>query len=50
VAALYATTDEFHQAFVPSRQGLVWDVLLDSSGALASLLFLCDVGRLFRRW
>src|SRR5882724_6266150 len=30
LVALYAATDEWHQSFVPSRQGSVWDVLLDT--------------------
>ena len=33
LAALYASSDEFHQIFVPDRQPSVWDVLLDTSGA-----------------
>ena len=37
-AALYACTDEFHQSFVPSRLGSVWDVLLDTTGATAGML------------
>ena len=34
VAVLYAATDEFHQTFVPSREGCVRDVLIDSCGAV----------------
>ena len=49
-AALYASTDEFHQTFVPSRQGSVWDVLLDTSGAAFGLLLLWLLGRWRRRW
>ena len=30
---LYASTDEFHQSFVPTRQPAVHDVLLDTCGA-----------------
>lgn len=33
LAALYAATDEFHQTFVPGREGSVRDVLIDSAGA-----------------
>ena len=37
-AILYAVTDEFHQAFVPSRNPSILDVLLfDNIGALISL-------------
>jgi VanZ family protein len=31
---IYAITDEWHQAFVPGREGRVGDVLIDSVGAL----------------
>ena len=50
LVALYAATDELHQAFVPSRQGCVSDVLLDTSGAALALLCLWAVGRLRKRW
>jgi VanZ family protein len=36
----YAVTDEVHQAFVPGRQGSVWDVLLDSVGVALGVLLL----------
>ena len=49
-AALYATTDEFHQTFVPSRTGQVSDVFIDSSGAAAGLFALWFVGRWRNRW
>jgi VanZ family protein len=46
LAALYASTDEFHQKFVPEREAAVRDVMLDTSGAGAGLLVLwCG-----RRW
>ena len=31
-AVLFAASDEFHQTFVPTRDGTVWDVLIDSMG------------------
>ena len=34
---LYAITDEFHQTFIPGRSGLVFDVLIDSCGALCGV-------------
>jgi VanZ family protein len=34
LTALYALTDEFHQAFVPSRSASVADVLLDVFGGI----------------
>jgi VanZ family protein len=46
---LYAASDEFHQAFVPSRQASVWDVLLDTAGAAFALLLLWGIGRITRR-
>jgi VanZ family protein len=35
---LYASTDEFHQSFVPTRQAAVPDVLLDTCGSAFGLL------------
>lgn len=37
LVALYAASDEWHQGFVPARQGTVTDVLLDTVGGLAGL-------------
>jgi hypothetical protein len=36
-AALYAISDEWHQTFVPSRQGAVIDVFIDLSGAMLAM-------------
>ena len=33
IAALYASSDEIHQIFVPSRGASFWDALLDTGGA-----------------
>lgn len=38
MAAVYATTDEIHQYFVPGRYGTWTDVLIDSCGALAGIV------------
>lgn len=38
LVALYAATDELHQTFVPSRQGAVSDVAVDTCGAAVGLL------------
>jgi VanZ family protein len=50
LAAAYAGTDEFHQLFVSGRAGRIFDVGIDSSGALCGLLVLsgiwCLLGRL----
>lgn len=50
VAMFYATTDEFHQTFVPSREGCVRDVLIDSTGAVAGMIVLWLLGRVFKLW
>jgi VanZ family protein len=50
LTALYAATDEIHQTFVPSRQGSVWDVLVDTFGAAIGLLCLWAIGRVRKRW
>ncbi len=50
LVALYAASDELHQAFVPSREASVWDVLLDTTGAAVALLCLWGIGRLRKRW
>lgn len=40
IAVLYAASDEYHQSFVPSRDGAASDVFFDNTGALAGTL-LC---------
>lgn len=37
---LYAVSDEFHQRFVPTRDGRVADLLIDGAGAGLALLLL----------
>jgi len=37
ICALYAASDEFHQTFVPTRDGTVHDVLIDTAGASVGL-------------
>jgi VanZ family protein len=36
IAAAYASLDEFHQSFVPSRTASPWDALIDTVGAFAA--------------
>lgn len=48
-AVFYAGTDEFHQRFVPGRAGTLFDVGVDSLGALAGLLILAGILALVRR-
>jgi VanZ family protein len=47
---LYASTDEFHQRFVPSRTPMVSDVFIDTSGAIAGMILLWAIGRKFGWW
>ncbi|MBI4004511.1 VanZ family protein [Candidatus Roizmanbacteria bacterium] len=32
VALLYAVSDEIHQTFVPTREGKIWDIMIDTIG------------------
>ena len=47
--AVYAMTDEFHQTFVPGREGKVTDVLIDTTGATLGMIFLWIVWRVLRK-
>ena len=38
VAMIFATTDEFHQSFYPSRTATAHDVMIDTMGAIIGLL------------
>ncbi|MBS1251108.1 MAG: hypothetical protein MAG451_00138 [Anaerolineales bacterium] len=40
LTVLYATSDEWHQTFVPGRNGQLLDVLIDSGGTMLSLTIL----------
>lgn len=40
VGALYATSDEIHQLFVPGRSGQFTDVLIDTGGVVAGYFFV----------
>lgn len=48
VSALYAISDEVHQYFIPGRHASVWDVLLDSMGALCGILIVLGIVALIR--
>jgi hypothetical protein len=40
IGILYAISDEYHQTFVPLREGRVRDVVIDSIGIFLAYLFL----------
>ena len=42
-ASLYGVSDEIHQAFVPARDGSLWDVVADILGAVGGVY-------LYNRW
>jgi VanZ family protein len=46
--AIVASTDEFHQSFLPNRTGVPSDVLLDCAGALTLQLLVYLFMRVFR--
>jgi VanZ family protein len=46
--AVVATSDEFHQSFLPNRTSSGWDVLLDCCGAVVMQLLVFLVVRLLR--
>jgi VanZ family protein len=46
-AMIFAAADEFHQTFVPSRTGSIYDILIDFCGALTGIL-ICQM--LVLRW
>lgn len=44
LAVCYASTDEFHQVFVPGRAGRFTDVCIDGMGSLAGAFFYGMIG------
>ena len=44
---LYAISDEIHQIFVPGRAGRVFDVMIDSLGALCGIAVVMAVASIF---
>ena len=42
---LYASTDEFHQSFVPTREAAVQDVMLDTCGSGFGVLVIWSLRR-----
>jgi VanZ family protein len=50
LAVAYAGTDEWHQSWVPGREGALRDVGIDAAGAAIGLATLWGAGRLRRWW
>ena len=50
LAFAFAASDEFHQTFVPSREGRVGDVFIDSAGAALGVGAIWLFGRWRRKW
>jgi VanZ family protein len=40
LVVVYALLDEYHQSFIPSRTGTVYDSLIDMAGGLTALLIV----------
>ena len=49
IGALYATSDETHQLFVPGRSGQMSDVILDSMGVLLGILMVLTALELYKK-
>jgi len=50
IVFLYASSDEIHQIFVPTRTALVSDVFIDTTGAIIGLFVLWSLGRTLKWW
>ncbi len=50
IVFLYASSDEFHQIFVPTRTPAIHDVVIDTIGGAIGLFALWLVGRWRKRW
>lgn len=50
IVALYAASDEIHQALVPNREGTIRDVLIDTVGGLLGLGLVWLIGRICKKW
>ncbi|EJP6470949.1 teicoplanin resistance protein VanZ [Clostridium sporogenes] len=49
ITILYACTDEFHQIFIPGREGKIRDVFIDSIGVFVGL-FLIYIFKFIRKY
>ncbi len=43
IGIIYATSDEFHQMFIPARTSSIWDVCIDSCGVFVGILITMAV-------
>jgi VanZ family protein len=44
IVVVYALVDEFHQSFVPTRTGTIYDSLIDIAGGLTALIVVKKKG------
>lgn len=49
VVFLYASSDEFHQYFIPGREAAFRDVLIDTSGGLIGILLTLVVDKIKKK-
>lgn len=40
LSVLYAISDEIHQTFVPTREGKIWDVVIDAFGISIMYIYM----------
>jgi VanZ family protein len=50
IVFLYASSDEIHQIFVPTRTPMVTDVFIDTTGAILGMILLWSIGRTLKWW
>ena len=49
IGSLYAVSDEIHQYFVPGRSCQISDMILDSAGVIAGIMFLLTSVYIFKK-
>ncbi len=49
LTVLYALTDEWHQSYVPGRNGSLWDVGIDTLGSILAVFLVLKLD-LFRKF
>lgn len=48
IAGIVGSLDEFHQSFIPTRDGSISDVLLDGIGIILTMFFFCRLFPILR--